>query len=226
MLYKNKEGEIINVSFPKRQGKFIIPEFLGDYQCKRIQQEEFTSWNELTEVVIPESVTSIGCFAFCSCNNLTSVNIPSSVTSIEDWAFRRCNSLTNINIPASVTNIENLVFKDCINLTITINNSKDKVVVGKDAFEGCKLVKWLKSSEIKHSYFEYIYHRGTEPIWKVGDKLAYYEFCTDHEGVYDLGTITNIELDKDVDDWVYTFDDSNREFEEYLLKAEAYQCKK
>lgn len=78
----------------------------------------------------------------------------------------------------------------------------------------------------KHSYFEYIYHRGTEPTWNIGDKLAYYEFCTDHEGEYDLGTITNIELDEECDDWVYTFDDSNREFEEDLLKSETYIYKK
>ena len=78
----------------------------------------------------------------------------------------------------------------------------------------------------KHSYFEYIYHRGTEPIWKIGDKLAYYEFCKDHEGEYDLGTITNIELDEECDDWVYTFDNSNQEFEEDLLKSETYIDKK
>lgn len=70
----------------------------------------------------------------------------------------------------------------------------------------------------KHSYFEYVYHRGTEPTFQVGDKLAYYEFCTDYGRVYDLGTITNIELDEEYNDWVYTFDDSSKDLEEELLK--------
>lgn len=77
-----------------------------------------------------------------------------------------------------------------------------------------------------HSYFEYIYHRGTEPTWKIGDKLVYYEFCKDREGEYDLGIVTNIELDEECDDWVYTFNNSNKEFEEDLLKSETYIYKK
>ena len=45
---------------------------------------------------IPESVTSIGDYAFAWCRSLTSVTIPDSVTSIGDWAFRYCTSLMSV----------------------------------------------------------------------------------------------------------------------------------
>lgn len=50
--------------------------------------------------IIPNSVTSIGDYAFCSCKDLTSVEIPNSVTSIGEYAFAFCyglNSVTSLN---------------------------------------------------------------------------------------------------------------------------------
>ena len=49
-------------------------------------------------MTIPDSVTSIGDYAFYWCSGLTSVNIPDSVTSIGEWAFSGCTGLTKIDI--------------------------------------------------------------------------------------------------------------------------------
>ncbi len=46
------------------------------------------------DVVIPDSVTSIGDRAFYDCHRLTSINIPDSVTSIGKEAFSNCSSPT------------------------------------------------------------------------------------------------------------------------------------
>ncbi|MDD6006994.1 MAG: leucine-rich repeat protein, partial [Bacteroidales bacterium] len=46
--------------------------------------------------IIPNSVTSIGDYAFYYCSGLTSVTIPNSVTSIGEWAFRDCSGLTSV----------------------------------------------------------------------------------------------------------------------------------
>ena len=54
---------------------------------------------EITELIIPDSVTSIGDFAFSGCTGLTSVTIPDSVASIGDFAFYGCSGLTSITIP-------------------------------------------------------------------------------------------------------------------------------
>ncbi len=72
--------------------------------------------------LIPNTVTSIGEYAFYVCNNLTSIEIPNSVTSIKYAAF--CASgLINVEIPSSVTTIEDGVFATCPNISsITVED--------------------------------------------------------------------------------------------------------
>ncbi len=76
------------------------------------------------ELVIPDSVTSIGTFAFADCYRLTSVTIEDGVTSIASGAFYGCDGLTEILIPASVTNIGLYPFANCDSLqTITVDEN-------------------------------------------------------------------------------------------------------
>ena len=70
-----------------------------------------------TRFTIPNSVTSIGDYAFYCCTGLTSVTIPDSVTSIGDYAFYGCTGLTSVTIPDSVTSIGYWAFYGCSGLT-------------------------------------------------------------------------------------------------------------
>ena len=62
---------------------------------------QYPSGKTTSTYSIPNSVTSIGNYAFYGCTNLTSVTIPNSVTSIGDCAFEGCTSLASITIPNS-----------------------------------------------------------------------------------------------------------------------------
>ena len=72
---------------------------------------------------IPNSVTSIGNYAFWYCSGLTSVDIPNSVTSIGFAAFVGCSGLTSVTIPNSVTSIGSYAFYECSGLTIVVWNA-------------------------------------------------------------------------------------------------------
>ncbi len=67
--------------------------------------------------IIPNSVTSIGEYAFWDCRGLTSVTIPNSVASIGSHAFYDCIGLTAVNIPNSVASIGAGAFVGCSSLT-------------------------------------------------------------------------------------------------------------
>ena len=91
----------------------------------------------LTECTIPNSVTSIGSYAFSFCESLTSVTIPNRVTSIGNRAFIGCRSLKSVTIPDSVTSIGDEVFSKCTNLvSVTIPSTVKRI--GENAFGGCE----------------------------------------------------------------------------------------
>ena len=69
--------------------------------------------NNATSVTIPDSVTSIGNYAFYDCSNLASITIPDSVTSIGGSAFGYCSRLTSVNIGSGVTSIGEYAFYNC-----------------------------------------------------------------------------------------------------------------
>ena len=96
----------------------------------------YVNGEEITDLVIPESVTSIGSYTFSGCTYLTSVTIPNSVTEIGSGTFSNCSGMTSVRIGNSVTAIGDNAFNGCSSLTeITIGNSV--TTIGNDAFSRC-----------------------------------------------------------------------------------------
>ena len=79
------------------------------------------------EYSIPNSVTSIGDYAFEYCDSLTSITIPDSVTSIGRWAFGGCDSLTDVYYSGTETQWSNIDIGSSndglINATIHYNST-------------------------------------------------------------------------------------------------------
>ena len=92
--------------------------------------------NLVTDLVIPNGVTSIGNYNFIACSGLTSITIPKSVISIGSLAFNGCSGLISITIPKSVTSIGDYAFSGCSGLTSITCEAETPPTAGKNPFDG------------------------------------------------------------------------------------------
>ena len=129
----------------------------------------FSYCYSLTSINIPNSVTAIGNGAFEGCIGLTSVDISNSVTSIGRYAFFNCEGLTSINIPNSVTSIGSNAFFWCTGLT-SIVIPKSVTSIGDEAFMNC----WRLTDV-------YCYIADLSGV-SCGNELFYKEFNGDYSG--------------------------------------------
>lgn len=109
--------DINNIRYSLKGASAIVSEYLGgegicvvpstiyynglDYTVTTIGIEAFSSKN-VTEVKLPETITTIETKAFWYCQKLTKINLPHSLKSIGTWAFCNCTSLTQLIIPEKV----------------------------------------------------------------------------------------------------------------------------
>lgn len=99
----------------------------------------FLNGEEITELSIPEGVTTIERGTFCGWGGQT-VHIPNSVTTIGTAAFLRCGNLKSVVISNSVKTIGSRAFSACDNLeTVTIGNGVEAIYNW--AFSYCSMLK-------------------------------------------------------------------------------------
>lgn len=92
--------------------------------------------NEITDLIIPDGVSSISRHAFYNAKSITSVKIPDSVTAIEGSAFAYCSKLESVYLSQNVSYIELEAFFYCENLAaITIPSSV--TYISAQAFYNC-----------------------------------------------------------------------------------------
>lgn len=76
-----------------------------------------------TSIILKEGTHRIAPYAFRGCTGLSNITIPNSVSTIDDLAFESCKSLTSLRIPKSVNSIASTAFIVCNNLnSITVDN--------------------------------------------------------------------------------------------------------
>ena len=133
VLFNKDKSEIVSFRNQKIES-YIIPDSVTS-----IGDYAFSRCSSLSNIVISNSVTNIGKCAFYLCRSLSNIVVPNSVISIGDCAFSCCSSLSNIVIPDSVTHIGNGAFSCCSSLSNIV--IPDSVIdIGNDAFSDCSFL--------------------------------------------------------------------------------------
>ena len=114
--------------------------YMSDYNSNPLHCSHhlYIDGKEVTDLIIPSSVTNIGGSLFSGCNNLTSVAFEngSKLTSIGNGAFRFCSQIQSIDLPESLTNISDEAFYGCSNLT-AIDIPASVTTISEYAFNTC-----------------------------------------------------------------------------------------
>ena len=104
---------------------------------KAILGRMFEGLDSLEEVILPESLTTIGSCAFKGCENITEIDLPESVKYIQDCAFESCTGLKEIKLPSQLEMIDYFAFTGCSSLEeIVIPDSVQSIYPG--AFSSCE----------------------------------------------------------------------------------------
>lgn len=108
-------------------------------------------------------VTSIAKEGFWTSFQLTAIDIPNSITTIGEFAFAYCEALKTIDIPNSVTFIGGHAFEDCIGLeTINISPSCPIETIEENTFAGCTSLKSFRIPDSVTYIKSYAFHNCTE----------------------------------------------------------------
>ena len=144
----NWENNILYIGNHLIEGQSaMIEQYVIKDGTKVIADNAFESFQEMTYLRIPGSVTTIGDYAFNDCSGLTDLTIPGSVTTIGDYAFNDCSGLTGLTIPDGVISIGDWAFMGCEKLkSVTIPDSI--VSLGCSAFGNCPALEAVYITDI------------------------------------------------------------------------------
>lgn len=108
----------------------------------KINDLEFAGQDRLEKLILPDSVTEIGKYAFMNCYSLREIRMPERVELVGAGLFQNCWQLRKLTIPEGVETLGSDMFENCHELSdLTLPSSLKKVE--KTAFSRCKNLKYI-----------------------------------------------------------------------------------
>lgn len=135
-LYENEEKSISIVFtdiFGKNSSSVRSVTVLGGTS---LPDNAFEGCTALTEVILPDTLKTVGNYAFKGCTAIKGITLPKSVYDLGWSVFEGCTSLESITLPQYVTYIPSGAFRGCTSLK-NVNLSPKTKEIGTDAFEDC-----------------------------------------------------------------------------------------
>ncbi len=168
---------------------------LSESSIENLSEYLFYDCDQLEQITLPDTLTSIGSYSFYDCSCLTSISMPSSTTSIGYYAFSNCNKLNTITLNDGLTTIQYYAFSWCselenIEIPATVNRIEDGV------FYGCSKIKSIDLSKVVNYLNGYQLFRGCTSLATI--KLPNNLSSIDSYMFYDCTSLTSIDLPANV----------------------------
>ncbi len=128
-----------------------------------IETGQYCEREDITAVVLPQSVKHIGDYAFAGCKNLTYIDIQEGVTEIGERAFAGCSSMKEICIPQSTREIGAKAFENCTELRrITLPRLYNDL--SPTLFTGCTRLESIATGDFYETDGRYIWSKGGKEL--------------------------------------------------------------
>lgn len=129
----------------------------------------------VTELVVPESITTLSGYAFISCSDINKVVLHDNVTAIGDYAFWMCGNLTGVTLGEKLATLGTGVFQYCNRLAEVINRSELSITEGTEdngfvALNAIEVHSGASKIVEKDDYLFYICDKGNFVISYIGDE--------------------------------------------------------
>lgn len=126
------------------QGRVTIPSEVNGLKVVRIGMCAFYECSNVTDIIIPSTITTIGHHAFTDCDNIKKIDLPNSITWIGS-AFWNCNLLESIRIPQNVTHFDRGALGYCHALSSVIVDENNSFY---DSRDGCNAIIEKKTNKL------------------------------------------------------------------------------
>ncbi len=114
--------------------KNIYVNSLESWCNMEVKSNDLSDWtfyledNPISDLIIPNTITSISDYAFCGCTSITSVMIPDNVIELGKSSFEKCDNLSAVNMGNGINKLGEAVFAKCSKLIqIVFSNAMDEV---------------------------------------------------------------------------------------------------
>ena len=127
---------------------------------RMIDSYAFWMCENLSSIVLPNTVEKIGSYAFSGCTSLVSVVLPNGLAELPNYVFDECTSLSSITIPKTVQTIGQGAFVKCTSLQ-QVNLSEGLKTIGRQAFVKCSSLQQINLPEGLEEIGDQAFHRCT-----------------------------------------------------------------
>ncbi len=136
--FKATSSGLTIVGCEPNRGAVEVPSAIEGIPVTALADYVFFNASNMTSVVIPDSVKSIGTKAFSYCARLKTVEMPKSLATLGQGAFRCCSSLEEIVVPPLADNyLWSSTFENCTSLK-RATLPEGITAIGTSTFANCK----------------------------------------------------------------------------------------